>query len=234
MLAFAEVPIGGAAIRCRRCPGGEVSPDAPVAAIADGVRRAAGRSGGCVALAGGDLLAREDWTEVLAASLGTGARRLRVDVGPSLSEPGLAARALSHGVRHVRVSVLTVDPDAGDSLAGIPGCAEAVLGGVDAFVGAADAMGIRAAAGALVPVCRHNLHDLPATVTALAEAGTAMIELRVTDPSLPAAPTAPWLAAAADSGTVNRAWVMIAGFPADALPGYGLHFTEPFSLGGAA
>ncbi|MBE0475958.1 MAG: hypothetical protein IBX62_02540 [Coriobacteriia bacterium] len=229
MLAYAEVPIGGrpaACARCRPCP--EEAPFIPAEEVASAIRRDVQARGGSVALVGGDAFEHPAWRDLVSGALVAGARRLRTDAGPALAV--YAEEALCVGVRHVRVRLLA-PPSRHDELLRAAGAGEATLAGVRAFLDAAERAGVSAVVTAILPVCRHNLHDLPATVTALAETGAASAEAVLDTASVPPGPAAPWLAAAADSGTVNRMWLRLAGVTEGALPGYEMHFEPPFATG---
>ena len=224
MLRYSEVQIGGRPISCRRCPQPAVPPPLSAEDARAAVRESAATARGALALVGDDAFAREDWASLVTDAIAAGVTHLRVDGGSSLLAGGTASAALDAGVRHVRFRALDAHSPSGggsESLAAIRG-----------FVESARSRGIKAVATALVPVCRHNLHDTPATVTELAAAGASQVTLAVADTTLPVGPAAPWLVAAADSGTINRVWVRIEGFPVEAAAGYELHFTEPFELGG--
>ena len=77
-----------------------------------------------------------------------------------------------------------------------------------------------------VPVCRHNLRDCPAIVTAAAKAGATLVHLEVVDPRLELPSAAPWIGAACDTGVVNATWVEVEGMPFGPASGWELHLAS--------
>jgi MoaA/NifB/PqqE/SkfB family radical SAM enzyme len=159
-----------------------------------------------------------------------GAPRIAVRTsGRSLADPAAAARLLDNGVRIVEVTFLGSSAQMHDALTGAPGAFDAATTTVANVREAADARGVKVALRGRVRVCRHNLQDLPATVMRLAEMEVASIILAC-DPSLDARRSADWIAAACDTGTVNRVWVAVSGMDEGALGDKALHEVDPVTL----
>jgi hypothetical protein len=245
MIDFAAVEVGtGGGVRCMRCPGpGDPTPavygDTPevIAAIERAVAgwgESAG-PGPNVALTGPDPFGHPELPELVGAAVRAGARRLRLDTDAvALQSQRNAAGSLLAGVRHIRFTVLGGTAGVHDALAGAPGLLDATLAGVGSFVSAAEAERVSACVTALVPVCRHNVHDLPEAVARAVEAGASAVLLRVDDAGLDLGRAVPWVTAACDSGVVNGVWVEVKGLPFCLLPGYDLHSTDAVRARGGA
>jgi hypothetical protein len=116
----------------------------------------------------------------------------------------------------------------------MPGDFEAVLQGVRIFSEAADELGSRVQTSARVPVCRHNLQDLPAIVTTAAENRISYVRLVVEDEALDLWAAAPWLEAACDTGIVYATWVEVEGVPFGPAAGWELHLASIYRpIGGS-
>ncbi|MFA5844458.1 MAG: hypothetical protein WC971_06480 [Coriobacteriia bacterium] len=229
MLHFAEVPIGRAgALHCRRCTtgGGETLRDvSDVAAdIAAAVRDWDDGAGPNVSLTGIEPFRHPALADLIAEAVRVGAVRLRLDTDcAALGAPETARATIDAGVRHVRFTLLGSTPELHDALAGVPGGFAATMHGVRTFVETAAETETPVHVAARVPVCRHDLHDLPGTVTAAARAGATSVLLVVEDTDLELRSAAPWLGAACDSGIVNGTWVEVEGVPYGLAPGWELH-----------
>ena len=112
-----------------------------------------------------------------------------------------------------------------DVLAGAPGVLDATLEGVRSYRSAAEAEGLAVSVTALVPVCRHNVHELPAAVGLAVDCGADSVLVRL-EGDLDVVGTVPWVTAACDTGVVNGVWVEVEGMPFCLLPGYDLHIAD--------
>jgi hypothetical protein len=219
MLEFIEVPLGrGGSPSCGRCARSEAADYRQAFDITAEVEAACAAWGAVpgpnVALTGPEPFGHPELPQLLASTVRAGVKRLRLDTDAvALGDPGAAEAVLAAGVRHIRVRMLGGPPGVHDELAGAPGAQERSLQGMRAFAEAARRADVRVAVSAHVSVCRHNLQDLPAAVTAAVEAGARHVLAEVADPTLDVRASMPWLAAACDSGTVNCAWVELAGVP---------------------
>ncbi|MCE5204044.1 MAG: hypothetical protein LLG24_07535, partial [Actinomycetia bacterium] len=105
---------------------------------------------------------------LISAAADAGFARIGLETdGGALARPGNAAGALHAGVRHVKIRTLGLDRSA-DEICGRPGLSTSVLQGMHALSQAADDLGVVVAVSGVVPLCRHNVELLPATVAALA------------------------------------------------------------------
>jgi MoaA/NifB/PqqE/SkfB family radical SAM enzyme len=121
-----------------------------------------------------------------------------------------------------------------DGLADRDGAFASTLRGVKTFIETAAEEAISVHVTARVPVCRHNLHDVPSTVISAAEAGASAVYLIIEDTDLDLRAAAPWLEAACDSGVVNSAWVDVEGMPVGLALGWELHLASLYrSVAGA-
>jgi hypothetical protein len=167
-----------------------------------------------VALTGPEPFGFEQLPDVVSAAVRAGVSRLRLDTDAvALGTGDNAAGVISAGVRHVRVTLFGGTPGVHDALAGQPGVLERTLQGMRQYVGRAEAAGVRVALSVRIPVCHHNVNDLPAAVTVAAEAGARHVLLEIDDAALDLRAAMPWIVAACDSGTVNATWVEVAGVP---------------------
>lgn len=234
MLSFVEVAMGaGEAVSCGRCglrhePGMAALEDV-TAAVDAAVGSWAGPGGPNISFSGAEPFDHPGLPDAVAHAVRAGASRVRVVTGGAALAAGENARGcLGAGVRHARVVVLGT---AGlhDALAGAPGLFDAAMRGMAAWVAASAPGSSPAFLSALVPVCEHNLRDLPSTVAELARAGAREVVLRVLASPL-AADAAMWLTSACDTGTVNRVWVSVEGVPAESLGGFSAHAAGPESV----
>lgn len=233
MIRFTEVPIGeGTPVRCGRCSGNEAEaryrPAAEVVAEARAVIASWSEgTGPNVRLTGAEPFAHPELPRIVSDVIGAGCARLAVDTDAAgLRSPGNASGAVVAGVRHVRFTLLAGTEGVHDALAGAPGVFDATREGVRSYRGAAEAAGLDVSVTALVPVCRHNAHDLPAAVGAAVECGADRVELRVSDGGMELRAAFPWITAACDTGVVNGVWVEVDGVPFCLLPGYDLHLAD--------
>jgi hypothetical protein len=233
VLVFEKVAIGsGHGIRCTRChPEGEVPVYRPAADVLDDVRVVvAGWPGGPgpnVSLTGPEPFAHPDLPAIVTGAIEAGVSRLRLEVdGGAFARPGNAEGALGAGVRHVQVTLLGGTEGVHDALAGGPGAFDAAISGMMAFGEAVRTVGVDAVATVFVPVCRHNVADLPAAVGAAVGAGASSVLLRVEDGGIDLTAATPWIVAACDTGVVNRVWVEVEGVPFCTLAGYDLHLAS--------
>jgi len=159
--------------------------------------------------------------------------RLRTDAG-ALAIPGNAAGVIHAGVRQIEVVLLGGDAATHDALAGRVGLFDAALEGLGEWASAALTQSAQIAVCALIPVCAHNLTQLPAAVSACASAGAVSVALRVPAALADSSAAREWIGAALDTGTVNGVWVSVQGAPADTLPRSPLYALSPTSSFGGA
>lgn len=233
MLVFERVAIGkGHGIRCTRChPDNEMPVYHSAAEVLAGVQAVVaawpGGPGPNVTLTGPEPFSHPDLPGIVTGAIEAGVRRLRLEVdGGAFTMPGNAEGALGAGVRHVQVTLLGGTEGVHDALAGGPGAFDAAIAGMRAFGEASRAAGLDTMSTVVVPVCRHNVADLPAAVGAAVGAGAAAVLLRVEDGGMDLAGARPWILAACDTGVVNGAWVEVEGVPFCMLSGYDLHLAS--------
>lgn len=218
MIDFHPIPVGtGTPCGCVRCGSAPEVSYASVAAVEAhlaGVRAAAGGTRGetaagsayGVALTGPEPFAHPELPALVAACRRAGFSRIAVETdGAALVAHGNAAGVLHAGVRHLWVRVLGADDATHDGLTGRPGHGAASRAGVAAYSEAAAMMGATVAITAVVPVCRHTLGELPAIVASCAPRGFHAVRLESAGP-VPSQAAAV-IAAACDTGMVNRIWV---------------------------
>lgn len=159
-----------------------------------------------VALTGPEPFAHPELPALIAACRRAGFSRIALETdGSALAVHGNAAGVLHAGVRHLWVRVLGADDATHDTVAGRPGRAGASRAGVSAYLEAAATAGVMVAVTAVVPVCAHTLGGLPAIVAACAQRGFHAVRLEAAGPLAARASTI--IAAACDTGMVNRIWV---------------------------
>ncbi len=218
MIDFHPISIGdGAPCGCVRCglvPEASYAPIAEVEARLTAVRTAPGApadpgstvTAGGVALVGPEPFAHPELPALVAACRRAGFSRIALETdGSALAAHGNAAGVLHAGVRHLWVRVLGAENATHDALVGRPGRGAASRLGVTAYLEAASATGVTVAVTAVVPVCVHTLGDLPAIVAACAQRGFHAVRLEAA--GLLPSQAATVIAAACDTGMVNRVWV---------------------------
>lgn len=229
MLEFVEVVVGtGAPLGCARCVP-QASPEyLPSSDIISGIRDVAAAwesgPGPNVVLGGPEPFAHPELPALVAACVDAGVQRIALETdGAALSVPTNAVGVLRSGVRHLRVRVLDAEPGHGDVMGGRAGRTRDALAGMGAYLAAAGEAGLAVVVTAVVPVCRHNAETLSATIAELASLGIQAVRLvPSTDATTP--PQA-LLAAACDTGMVNRLWVEVD--PRLPLPDtHALHFVH--------
>ncbi len=233
MLVFEAVAIGtGHGIRCTRChPVSEVpvyhSTEDVLAGVQAVVAAWPGGPGPSIALTGPEPFSHPELPAIVTGAIEAGVSRLRLEVdGGAFTMPGNAEGALGAGARHVQVTLLGGTEGIHDALAGGPGAFDTAIAGLSAFGQAVRTSGVDAIATVLVPVCRHNVADLPAAVGAAVGAGTASVLLRIEDGGIDLRAATPWILAACDTGVVNGVWVEVEGVPFCMLAGYDLHLAS--------
>ncbi|MBN1193543.1 MAG: hypothetical protein JXA36_07650, partial [Coriobacteriia bacterium] len=165
-----------------------------------------GGPGPNIVLGGPEPFAHPELPAIVAACKEAGVARIAVETdAAALSLSGNAEGALSSGVRHLLVRVLSGQDEVADRLSGRVGVASAARVGVASYLGGAERLGLTVAVTAVVPVCAHNLDMLPATVADLAARGFHAVRL-ITGGPLPSAASG-IVAAACDTGMVNHLWV---------------------------
>ena len=228
MLAFRQVPMAaGAEATCRRCAG----PDAHAAVDAVGIDSRLQDALPVEADTGvfftdTGSLGLDGLVRLAGEAARSGASRIALRTsGRPLRDIQAAEALVRSGVRVLEVLFLGPGPEQHDALAGVPGGFDAAADSVVLVNEAAAALGVRVALRGRIPVCRHNLHDAPATVMRLAELGVSSMVLAC-DPALDVRRSADWVAAACDTGTVNRIWVAVCGMSGPALGDKALHAVD--------
>ncbi|MCX8007927.1 MAG: radical SAM protein [Coriobacteriia bacterium] len=215
MLPFARVEVGmPSRRRCRLCDPAAPSfvwrsPADLAAELREIVAEWTAPVGPSVMLAGAEPFLHPELPTIVASARNEGFERIGIETdGVALDVEQNVRGSLGAGVRHVRVTLFGVGP-VGDRLAGRSGACDASLAGIRRFVRAADAAGMPVAVAAVVPVCRHNADQAHLVVAAAAQAGAGHVRLEAAGD--PIAGIEAVLAAACDTGTVNRVWVEVAG-----------------------
>jgi hypothetical protein len=186
-----------------------------------------GLPGPNIALMGAEPFGHPELPALVSSARGAGCRRLRLDTDAvALRTTQNAGGSLMAGVRHVRWSLLGGTPGVHDALIGDPGALAASVEGVRSFLAIAGAEDVPVSVSAIVPVCRHNAHDLPAAAGIAVDAGANGVLLRIEDGGMDLASALPWVVAACDTGVVNGVWVEVEGVPFCLLQGYDLHLSD--------
>lgn len=207
MIDLTPIYVGdGSPAGCVRCGAAGASTYLPVARIAATIAESGPSHG--VVLTGPEPFAHPELPRVVAACRESGVSRIAIETdGGALSVPGNARGVLLSGVRHLWVRVLAASDDRHDMLAGTRGLSSAMRSGVSGYLANAETEGLQVAVTAVVPVCEHNLGELPAIVAHCAAQGFHAARL-VAAGALPSSAGAA-VAAACDTGMVNRLWVAV-------------------------
>jgi hypothetical protein len=231
VIRFADVAVGsGGTCACAQCQREDAEReyrplDEITAEIAAVCAAWEDRPGPNVRLSGAEPFGHPALPAIVAAAAAAGCQRIGVDTDAiALRSPVNAGGALMAGVRHVRFTLLGGEA-LHDTLAGVPGMLDATLEGLRSYRSMAETEALPVSVTALVPVCRHNVRDLPAIAGLAVDCGADSLLLRLeTDVDLGAA--VPWVTAACDTGVVNGVWVEVEGLPFCLLPGYDLHVAD--------
>ncbi|MCL4078887.1 hypothetical protein MX659_04665 [Coriobacteriia bacterium Es71-Z0120] len=217
MLPFARVEVGSPAERrCRLCrPSSTPVTWRSVADVAAELKEVVSEwtapVGPSVLLAGAEPFAHPSLPAIVAAARDAGFERIGIETDATALVRGENARGSLHaGVRHLSAMLFGVG-EMGDAMAGAPGASATALQGIERFVQVAADEHLVVAVSVVVPVCRHNVEHLPVIVAAAARAGAARVVLEAAEAVAESA--GPIVAAACDTGTVNRAWVEVRGVP---------------------
>ncbi len=215
MIPFARVSLGEAdGLACIRCPRRDATARMRAlhdikAEVTEVVDEWTASTGPNVVFMGFEPFKHPDLPAIIAQAREAGAERIALETdGVALALERNARGALDAGVRHLTVTMLATGA-LGDALIGRPGHADAALAGIGTFIRIAGEAGVSVAVGARIAVCPHNVAALPVTVADLAAAGVGAVTLVGGDQAERVDPAI--IAAACDTGTVNRVWVEVTG-----------------------
>jgi len=205
MIDLVPLAVGaGAAAGCTRCAPVPETTYLPLSEIEVLLAAATGADG--VALVGPEPFSHPELPALIAAARSAGFSRIALETdGGALAVHGNAAGVLHAGVRHLWVRVLGAEDATHDERAGRPGRSAAARIGVAAYRAAALEAAHPVVVTAVVPVCRHTLPELPAIVAECGARGFDAVRLISAGPLPPSAGAV--IAAACDTGMVNRIWV---------------------------
>ena len=233
MIRFADVAVGsGDEVRCSRCHGESQSVSYRSASeIAAEIAMACELwdepPGPNVALTGAEPFGHPDLPALVGAAVDAHCRRLCLETDAvAMRSSQNAGGSLMAGVRHLRWTILGGTPGVHDVLLGTPGALDLSVEGVRSFRSIAAQESLAVSITTVVPVCRHNVHDLPAAAGLAVDAGADRVLLRIEDGGLDLTAALPWVVAACDTGVVNGVWVEVEGIPFCLLPGYDLHLSD--------
>lgn len=234
MLRFAHVAIGEpGSSRCRRCRSASVESlrSAPeiLADVTGACAAWAGQPGPNVEFVGAEPFHHPQLLDLVRAAIDAGAQRVRLQSDcVALDSRHTAEAVLAAGVRQLEFEVRGADEASHVTRAGAGTSLEATLEGASRFRDVAAEHGLRVHVSARVPVCKHNVHELPAIVAVIAERGITSVRLVIEDESLDPWGEAPWIEAACDTGIVDTTWVEVEGVPYGAAPGWELHLASVY------
>lgn len=233
MIRFVDIPMGsGGGVRCVECHGPAVPArysgrDEIASAIELAIAEWKGRPGPNLAFGGPEPFGHADLPALVAVAIDGRAQRLWIDTDASaLCSPVNARGAVNAGVRGITVALLGAVEETHDAISGEPGALAATLDGVRSFADAARVAAVEVAVTVVVPVCRHNVSELPAIVGRAVEAGAQRVVVRVEDGTVDLSSARALLTAACDTGVVNGAWVEVAGVPFCLMRGWELHLAD--------
>lgn len=211
MLEFVEVAVGeGKPLGCVRCATSVLPKYLPAAEIVARIRLAATTStagpGPNIVLGGPEPFEHPELPALVAACIDVDVQRIALETdAAALSVPANAAGVLRAGVHHLLVRVLDMDATRGDAVGGRPGRTRDAIAGIRAYLTAAGESGVPVVVTAIIPVCRHTAGALSSTIAELASLGVHAVRLVPWQDPGEVSPAL--LAAACDTGMVNRLWV---------------------------
>lgn len=231
MLRFSDIALGTGGVCCLRCGHAPSETFRDVRAIKRDIDRAprlwGERPGPNLAFTGAEPLRHPAIAHLFESAIAAGVERIRVDSdAAALQSADASGSALASGVRHLRFTLLGSTGALHDALAGTPTSFDATVDGAGVFARVAKRGNLPIYVSAGVPVCRHNLKDVPAIVDAASRAGACSVLLRIADNALDLRSAAPWLAAACDTGVIHATWVEVDGMPAEFAAGWELHLAS--------
>jgi MoaA/NifB/PqqE/SkfB family radical SAM enzyme len=234
LISFAGIRLGtGDAVSCTRCRAREaVSYATATDVVAEAGRTIEGWDfgpGPNIGLWGPEPFGHPELVPIVSAIVAAGVERLCIATdGVALRNESNAQGIMAAGIRHVRVSMLG-SSGLHDELQGASGAHQAALDGMKLVRDAAARAEIPMLLCAHIPVCEHNLRDVPVAVVQLAEAGASAIKLETDVVPLP--PSAgQWLDAAVETGIVNGVWVSIEGGEYPELADRAIHYRSPVDV----
>ncbi len=187
-------------------------------------------SGAGVFFLGPEPLEHPEIRQLITGAVSAGTQRIGVRTsGRPLADASSADELISAGVRVFEVSLLGSCSETHDPLAGAEGSFAAAAIGVRAVLDAAEARGVRVVVRGRLGVCRHTLQDLPAAVRRFAEMRVTSIVLACPG-TLESRRFAEWIAAACDTGTVNRVWVAVSDLALETLGDKALHAVDVITM----
>jgi len=221
----------GGTLGCRRCQESSSESLRNASEIIADLRDAVGAwdnsPGPNISLTGAEPFHHPSIAEIVASCVEMGAQRIRLDSDSSaLGSPDTAKSVIAGGVRHLQFTLLGSVASIHDSLCETPGAFENTIRGVKTFAESANEADIPVQVSVSVPVCRHNLHDIPSIVTTAAKAGASLVRIALVDGRLQLPTAAPWIGAACDTGIVNATWVEVEGMPFGPASGWELHLAS--------
>ncbi|GAB4275518.1 MAG: hypothetical protein Kow0056_05170 [Coriobacteriia bacterium] len=220
MIQFARIEIARGGGLCRRCPRPkhEFLPTEQLL----GVVRSNAAAVGNVFFAGHRAAGHPDIQALAKEAARAGAQRIRVQAAHGIN-PEKIPTLLSAGVRQVSFTIAAANPRVLAAMGIAEKKLEAFKSAPEALREAARADSQRVFVHVRIPVCRHNVHELPGAVALAAEVRADAVTLEPVDGGLDLAGSAPWIAAACDTGMVNALWVDVEGVPYCLMPGHELH-----------
>lgn len=235
MIVFARIEIGTgglpACVQCGGAPGASMRPAHDIRADVTAVAAAwDGGPGPSIWFAGAEAFAHPELPGLVESAMSVGVERLKISTsGAALAGGQNAMGSLSAGVRHIEIVVLAGEARDHDALAGRQGSFEAAAAGVAAFRNAAEKAVIPISVVGRVPVCSHNVDGVPGAIATFARFGADAVVVGLT-PSAANQVTAAWAAAVADTGVVNRVWVVFEGVDAASVGLPALNARAPWDV----
>lgn len=232
MLRFSDIVLGtGGEVACRRCQAVAAEAFRNANVVKRDIERVSrawsGRPGPNLAFTGAEPFRHPAIAELFESAVAEGAERIRVDSdATALRSAEAADAALRQGLRHLRFTLLGSSHALHDALAGTSASFAETLEGVGVFARVAEESHLPVYVSARVPVCRHNLKDLPAVVDSASRAGASSVLLKVADGGLDPRAAAAWLEAACDTGVIHAAWVEVAGISDELATRWEMHLAS--------
>lgn len=238
MIHFAHIAIGtDPGVRCARCvPAAHESAFRSAAEVSRDIDRVCAawerKPGPNILFIGAEPFRHPQLPALVVAARSAGVQRvgLRTD-GVALAHGENAHGSVSAGVRLYEFMVVGGEAVSHDRITERPGSFASALSGLGRVRKAARDSGVEVALRGRIPVCPHNLLEVPAACGALAREGCATVRLECSA-GLDARKALPWLIAGAETGMINNAWVVIAGVEPELLGGHALHATDPIQVEG--
>ncbi len=183
-----------------------------------------------ISLVGTEAFLHPQLPELVQGAREAGAVRIGISTGGgALAQQDNAAGCIRAGVRHVDL-VLLAGEGKHDALTGVEGSYAAALEGAATLHREAERAGVHVALMGHVPVCRHNVHELPMAIAAFVEMRAVAVHL-APHADLDVPKNIEWFGSAFQTGIMHGVWVCAEPADIEIFGRWALHVGDPCHVG---